>query len=544
MRRRKSKTAVVLGAFVASVACGSCGGGSGGLTSDAATAADGPQPPEIGTAVDAAVPSDVRGTVEANSYDDAAWAAERGAGLDLAPNEAAIQVQDADHSRDLIDGLDSVPIIDSSVSDLVVAHDVSSPVDQALPAGDAAMDSDVADAGSADGCPPGLRQCADNVPQTCNAVGVWVNGVACPYLCAAGLCAGVCTPGSTRCLGNTPQACDATGAWQSSIACSNVCSGGACTGNCIPGSMQCRGLIPQTCDGSGSWVDGTACPYVCASGSCIGSCTPASKRCSGTAPQTCDDAGQWQGATACPYLCNDGTCVGSCVPGSKRCTGNTPQTCSTAASWVDGSDCPYVCTSGSCTGSCVPQAMSACGTGGTQRCNASGELDVCEGSGYTITSTCSSSSVQMSSDGAALGGAACVFLVNYPMCDGTFCHSDYTLDLDAKLDSGGGYGVWFRGSWNSGAVHALGVQYDTGAGGIKFLHYPETESAFKFTSYALDSAWHHWQLVGAGSRVQVYLDGALLLDSSSEPASGASFGFRTWWSNTMEFRNLVVSPSE
>ena len=70
------------------------------------------------------------------------------------------------------------------------------------------------------------------------------------------------------------------------------------------------------------------------------------------------------------------------------------------------------------------------------------------------------------------------------------------------------------------------------------------ENAFKFMSRSLDTDWHHWQLVGSGSRVQVYLDEELLLDSSGETASGPSFGFRTWWSNTMEFRNLSVSPSE
>jgi hypothetical protein len=49
---------------------------------------------------------------------------------------------------------------------------------------------------------------------------------------------------------------------------------------------------------------------------------------------------------------------------------------------------------------------------------ARGQFDVCEGSGYTVTSTCSSSSIQMTSDGAVLGGASCFFVVNYPMCDG------------------------------------------------------------------------------------------------------------------------------
>jgi hypothetical protein len=192
----------------------------------------------------------------------------------------------------------------------------------------------------------------------------------------------------------------------------------------------------------------------------------------------------------------------------------------------------------------VPGSTSACGTGGTQGCDAKGQFKVCQDSGYNIITTCSSSSTQMTADGAILGGAGCFFLVDYPICDGAACHTDYTLDVDAKLDSGGGYGVWFRGSWSTSTVRAVGVQYDTGAGGIKFLHYPETENAFKFMSGTLDSDWHHWRLIGSGSRVQVYLDGELQLDTTNEPASGSSFGFRTWWSNWMEFRNLVVSPSE
>src|SRR4029079_15311912 len=63
-------------------------------------------------------------------------------------------------------------------------------------------------------CTPGAHQCADNVPQTCSAGGVWQSGTACPYVCAGGMCGGSCAPGATRCANGQKHICDASGSWQ------------------------------------------------------------------------------------------------------------------------------------------------------------------------------------------------------------------------------------------------------------------------------------------------------------------------------------------
>ena len=64
-------------------------------------------------------------------------------------------------------------------------------------------------------CTAPAKRCVGLVPQTCDAGGAWQSGPACPFLCAAGACAGVCVPGSNQCVGGDLQICDAGGAWRS-----------------------------------------------------------------------------------------------------------------------------------------------------------------------------------------------------------------------------------------------------------------------------------------------------------------------------------------
>jgi len=131
-------------------------------------------------------------------------------------------------------------------------------------------------------------------------------------------------------------------------------------------------------------------------------------------------------------------------------------------------------------------------------------------------------SVEIISDGFRLGDGWCFYKIDYPVNT-----NDYSLEFDAKLESRSGYGIWFRGNYSDN-VKSFGVQFDPGAGGLKFLKYPETESAFYHKRYNCDNNWHHWKLHGKGSNVKVFLDGDLIFDRNDIPASGSDFGFRTW----------------
>jgi hypothetical protein len=134
-----------------------------------------------------------------------------------------------------------------------------------------------------------------------------------------------------------------------------------------------------------------------------------------------------------------------------------------------------------------------------------------------------------------LGGTGdCFFVVNPAPAT-----TDYTLELDTRLVDGPGFGIWIRGSYVDGSVAGLGVQYDPGAGGLKFVHYPDTAARVRFLDHACDKGWHHWELIGSVGTTRVRLDGVQVLDFSGGGVFGVQFGFRTW-GGRFELRKLRV----
>ncbi len=90
---------------------------------------------------------------------------------------------------------------------------------------------------AASACSPGELKCdVDNKTLlVCNAnLTDWDVSNVCSFVClSAGTahCGGVCTPGDKQCAGDVPQTCDNTGAWQGSTACSGstpTCCNGEC----------------------------------------------------------------------------------------------------------------------------------------------------------------------------------------------------------------------------------------------------------------------------------------------------------------------------
>jgi hypothetical protein len=88
-------------------------------------------------------------------------------------------------------------------------------------------------------------------------------------------------------------------------------------------------------------------------------------------------------------------------------------------------------------------------------------------------------------------------------------------------------------------VSAFGVQYDPGAGGIKFLNYPETEvDYFPRLTIQTDNQWHEWQLMGRGDEVVVSFDGHVILQRIIPPM-GTQLGFRTW-RGLVDIRDVAI----
>jgi len=181
--------------------------------------------------------------------------------------------------------------------------------------------------GSTGGCIPFDKRCNGQVPETCDATGVWQAGSACVnQACVGGVCRGICAPSARRCNGQVPETCDAMGVWQAGSACINqACVGGVCRGVCAPSARQCNGQVPETCDATGVWQGGTACiDQVCVNGVCTGVCAPPSRRCLGNSVEICTAGGQWGNPVACAWptpTCSGGVCANATLRASKNGTG-------------------------------------------------------------------------------------------------------------------------------------------------------------------------------------------------------------------------------
>ena len=262
--------------------------------------------------------------------------------------------------------------VDATVSDSG-AKDASDKDSEVEDAGEADAETDAgtdsgtdsgADTGTTE-CTPTSKDCADNVPRTCDSNGLWVENAACSYVCSAGDCTGVCVPDSHRCSGKESQTCNNLGQWETNQVCPYVCSGnGNCTGECVPTSKDCVSKTPRTCNSIGTWISGSDCTYVCSAGSCTGVCNPGVKQCSDQQIQTCSDLGQWGTATNCPIVagatayCSSGSCIFDCNLDYDDCDDNASNGCEVNLN-TDKANC------GTCGHSCCGGACSdgVCGVG-------------------------------------------------------------------------------------------------------------------------------------------------------------------------------------
>jgi len=157
------------------------------------------------------------------------------------------------------------------------------------------------------------------------------------------------------------------------------------------------------------------------------------------------------------------------------------------------------------------------------------------GRAFSIRSSCRDE-VRVSDTAFTVSGGWCFYLVEPAPTT-----AQQSVTFRARLLSGRGYGLWFGGRWNDGHVRATGIQYDAGAGGIKFLQYPETEAGFlPVLSTATDRDWHNWRIERRDGWDSVWLDGTRIFHRGSD-IENREFGFRTW-DTAADIADLTVSP--
>jgi hypothetical protein len=205
------------------------------------------------------------------------------------------------------------------------------------------------------------KQCAENVPQTCDGGGQWQGTTACVgQTCNGGVCVGVCAPMDTKCVGNVPYSCDGNGAWQAGPACTattEVCIAGACAPVCMTAN-ECPGVDTEckqrTCTvgvcGFGFTTMGTAisqqtpgdCTQVVCDGA--GNTSPVPADTDVPADQKdCMIRGCAQGVPTATPAATGATCMQG---GGKVCT--------------SASKCVQCLTTNDCTGGLVCNAMNVC----------------------------------------------------------------------------------------------------------------------------------------------------------------------------------------
>ncbi len=278
---------------------------------------------------------------------------------DASSDGSAVEGSAHDAALDGNPGAEAADATDGSAPADAVAGG-SAGVDAALDGrvtADAAADANASpDAAAAVGCTEGDTQCSSvnpNVPQTCNSSGQWVDGHACPYACAGGLCVGVCTPGMTRCSGATPETCGDTAQWVD-----GAVTAGACGAVCTPNETQCQVNDLATCQSDGTWQP-TSCPNGCLNNACrdgtYGTIGVAGTVTCETSPGLLTCMTNVVSTTACcwNYATSTGTCYATSCPGYNGSTTlNFSVVCDGPNDCTAGQVCCFVYAMGGAATSC------------------------------------------------------------------------------------------------------------------------------------------------------------------------------------------------
>ncbi len=127
---------------------------------------------------------------------------------------------------------------------------------------------------------------------------------------------------------------------------------------------------------------------------------------------------------------------------------------------------------------------------------------------------------------------------------------DYAVSVDANLERGWGYGIFFRTSFDdNGRLQGYIFQYDPGYGSGAFLYrrwvngYETSPFARHYPAggYQWFGASRHIEITVSGNTMTTRIDGETVLVAQDDTFQSGQAGLRTWASSTVCFDNLVVT---
>ena len=129
---------------------------------------------------------------------------------------------------------------------------------------------------------------------------------------------------------------------------------------------------------------------------------------------------------------------------------------------------------------------------------------------------------------------------------------DYTVEVDAVLERGSGYGVYFRAT-DPDAANAYIFQYDENFGSGAFLfreivdgkEQPPFARVFvKDTEFGKDFDWYGTErtitVEVSGDEFKAYVDGVLVLSGVDDSYSSGMIGLRTWGGTSAVFDEIRI----
>ena len=115
---------------------------------------------------------------------------------------------------------------------------------------------------------------------------------------------------------------------------------------------------------------------------------------------------------------------------------------------------------------------------------------------------------------------------------------DYRVDVDARLISGDGYGIYVRTTFaGSAPATGHGFQYNPGASGLSDHEAPDVENG-KFIVEPTDSGWHHLSVEVSGDHFRSMIDDRVVFEGTTVAACG-DLWLRVWRTSA-EFKNLQL----
>jgi hypothetical protein len=149
------------------------------------------------------------------------------------------------------------------------------------------------------------------------------------------------------------------------------------------------------------------------------------------------------------------------------------------------------------------------------------------------------------SNGALCGSGGSVI---YNTCASQMSAKDYTITLDnATLQSGNGYGIFFRSELINGKVNGYTFQYDPGLNAFVFRKWVDGRELTPFASVRIPNFdWygepHDIQIQVDGDTYTAYLDGVAILTAQDDTYSSGTAGLRTWDSTSFCTDGFSISP--